>query len=72
MNRSVFVPLTIRSYRQLFTAQVFSDLGNWFDFIAIEALIVYHWGLGAGALAAFAVTMGIPMDFNGSLDGCSG
>ncbi|MFC4077982.1 MFS transporter [Salinithrix halophila] len=59
-SRSVFAPLGIRSYRRLFTAQLFSDLGNWFDFIAIEALIVYHWGLGAGALAAFAITTGIP------------
>ena len=54
---SLFVPLTHLPYRRLFIAQVFSDFGNFFDFVALEALIVYEWGLGAGALAAFAFAL---------------
>ena len=37
---SLFVPLTHRPYRRLWIAQVFSDFGNFFDFVALEALIV--------------------------------
>lgn len=57
---SLFVPLTHRPYRRLWIAQVFSDFGIFFDFVALEALIVYEWGLGAGALAAFAFAVGLP------------
>lgn len=60
MKASILTPLRHRPYRRLFSAQVFSDMGNWFDFIALEALIIYHWGLGAGALAAFAFCTGLP------------
>lgn len=59
-RRTLFVPLTHRSYRFLWIAQVFSDFGNFFDIVALEALIVYEWGLGAGALAAFAFAAGLP------------
>lgn len=58
--RTLFVPLTHRPYRLLWMAQVFSDFGNFFDLVALEALIVYEWGLGAGALAAFAFAAGLP------------
>lgn len=63
----LFTPLRQRPYRVLFSAQVCSDLANWLDFLALNALIVYHWGLGAEALAALYITMGIPWVFIGPI-----
>jgi len=37
-----------------------SDLGDWLDFLALIALIVYRWDLGAPALAALSVTVALP------------
>ncbi|SDX22169.1 Predicted arabinose efflux permease, MFS family [Marininema mesophilum] len=60
MSNGPFQPLTHLPFRRLFTSQIFSDLSNWLDLIAIGTLITYQWGLGAEAQAAFAFMTGIP------------
>ncbi len=60
MGAGMFKPLKIRSYRSLFGAQVFSDLGNWLDFVAIQVIVAYHWGLDETAIAAVIIAIGLP------------
>lgn len=60
MGAGLFKPLKIRSYRSLFGAQVFSDLGNWLDFLALQILVVYHWGLDETAIASVIIAIGLP------------
>lgn len=67
MDAGIFKPLKNKSYRSLFGAQVFSDLGNWLDFIAIQVIVAYHWGLGVGAIASVIIVMGIPWVIIGPL-----
>jgi MFS family permease len=57
---AITAPLRHRAFRFLFLGQVISDLGDWLDLLALIALIVYHWELGASALAALSVTAAIP------------
>jgi MFS family permease len=67
MKRNVFTPLTNRSYRTFFFAQVFGDLGNWLDLLAIGALITFTWNLGLTANSAAVIAMGAPFLFVGPL-----
>lgn len=60
MRAGIFKPLNSRSYRSLFGAQVFSDLGNWLDFLALQILVVYHWGLDETAIASVIIAIGLP------------
>ncbi len=60
MNAGIFKPLKFRSFRSLFGAQVFSDLGNWLDFLAIQVIVAYQWGLDETAIAAVIVVIGLP------------
>lgn len=60
MGAGMFKPLKIRSYRSLFGAQVFSDLGNWLDFVALQVIVAYHWGLDETAIAAVIIAIGLP------------
>ncbi|MFB9326726.1 MFS transporter [Paenibacillus aurantiacus] len=53
-------PLEEKGYRRLFAGQLLSDFGNWLDFIALSALIVYAWGHGSMALAALSICIGLP------------
>src|SRR5262245_29199297 len=53
-------PLRIRKFRLLFSAQVASNLGDWFDFLALAVLIAYSWEYGPTALAALALTVALP------------
>jgi MFS family permease len=62
-------PFGHRDFRLLFGGQVVSDLGDWLDFLALVALIVYHWGLGPSALAALSVTVGLPFAVIAPLSG---
>jgi len=64
---SLFAPLRIPAYRKLFTGQIFSEFGNWLDLIALTVLIVYHWNMGPGGMAALLVAQGIPMVFIGPM-----
>ena len=57
---TLLVPLRNRNFRYLFAGEIVSDLGDWLDFLAIIALIVYRWGLGPSALAAFSVATVLP------------
>lgn len=67
MEAGIFKPLKNKAYRSLFGAQVFSDLGNWLDFIAIQVIVAYHWGLGEAAIASVIIIMGIPWVLIGPL-----
>jgi MFS family permease len=53
----------------LWSGQVVSDLGDWLDFLALIALIVYRWELGAPALAALSIAIAIPRLVVGPLAG---
>jgi MFS family permease len=57
---AVLAPLRHRQFRFLFAGQLVSDLGDWLDFLAMVALIVYRWELGPSALAALAVAAALP------------
>ena len=57
---TLLVPLRNRNFRYLTAGEIVSDLGDWLDFLAIIALIVYRWGLGPTALAAFSVATVLP------------
>lgn len=56
----MFGPLKQRSFLKLYIAQVFSDMGNWPDFIALNVIIAYRWKLGPEMLAAETVACGLP------------
>ncbi|MGE7270757.1 MFS transporter [Brevibacillus panacihumi] len=60
MKRHVFSPLSNRSYRTFFFSQVFTDLGNWLDLLALGALITFTWKLGLEANSAAVIAMGAP------------
>lgn len=60
MNAGIFKPLKFRSFRSLFGAQIFSDLGNWLDLITLQVIVAYHWGLDEMALAAVIIALGLP------------
>lgn len=60
MKAGIFKPLKFRSFRSLFGAQLFSDLGNWLDFIALQVIVAYHWGLDETAIAALIIVLGLP------------
>jgi len=53
----------------LWSGQIISDLGDWLDFLALIALIVYRWDLGASALAALSVTVAVPRIIVGPIAG---
>lgn len=67
MNAGMFKPLRNKAYRSLFGSQVFSDLGNWLDFIAVQVIVAYHWGLGEAAIASVIIVMGVPWVIIGPL-----
>lgn len=67
MNAGMFKPLGNKAYRSLFGAQVFSDLGNWLDFVAIQVIVAYHWGLGEAAIASVIIVLGLPWVIIGPL-----
>ncbi|WP_316568346.1 MFS transporter [Neobacillus sp. YIM B06451] len=60
MKNNMFGVLRNKAFRSLFTAQLFSDLGNWLDFIAIQVIVAYHWNLGEEAIAAVIIVLGLP------------
>jgi MFS family permease len=60
MKAHLFLPLKVRSFRLLMTGQIFSDLGNWLDFIALNAILVFQWKMGPGEMGLFLVVFGLP------------
>ncbi|PLR97735.1 MFS transporter [Bacillus sp. T33-2] len=60
MKTGIFQPLKNKSYRSLFGAQIFSDLGNWLDFVTLQVIVAYHWQLGETAIAAVIIVMALP------------
>ena len=69
MKPAILAPLRHRTFRLLFGGQVVSDLGDWLDFLALIALIVYRWDLGPSALAALAVAVALPFAVIAPLSG---
>jgi MFS family permease len=59
-KQGLTAPLRIRNFRLLFSAQVASNLGDWFDFLALAVLIAYAWNYGPTALAALAIVVALP------------
>ncbi|ASS74330.1 hypothetical protein CIG75_04585 [Tumebacillus algifaecis] len=68
-KQTIFTPLKQRSFRTLFSAQVFSDTGNWFDIIALNLLVAYHWKMDIIANAAIDLAVAVPWVFLGPLLG---
>ncbi len=60
---TILSPLRHRPFRLLFAGQAISDLGDWLSFLALIALMVYRWDLGASALAALSVVLVLPWVF---------
>ncbi|BCU82703.1 hypothetical protein JIR001_24860 [Polycladomyces abyssicola] len=60
MKVHLFLPLKVRPFRLLITGQIFSDLGNWLDFIALNAILVFQWKMGPGEMGIFLVVFGLP------------
>lgn len=69
MKPALLAPLRHRSFRLLFGGQLVSDLGDWLDFLALIALIVYRWNLGPSALAALSVAIALPFAVIAPLSG---
>ena len=69
MKPAILAPLGHRPFRLLFGGQVVSDLGDWLDFLALIALIVYRWNLGPSALAALSVAVALPFAVVAPLSG---
>ena len=69
MKPAFLAPLWHRPFRLLFGGQLVSDLGDWLDFLALIALIVYRWGLGPSAVAALAVAVALPFAVIAPLSG---
>lgn len=67
MKLTIFKPLTIKHFRTLFFAQVFSNIGNWLDMLTINVLISFYWGLELSANAATVVAMSLPYIFLGPI-----
>src|SRR5579884_2542858 len=57
---TILAPTRHREYRLLFGAQVVSNLGDWLDVLALIALVLYRWGLGAGAWGAVLTAINVP------------
>ncbi|WP_394136950.1 MFS transporter [Cytobacillus oceanisediminis] len=60
MKAGIFKPLKSKPFRSLFGAQLFSDLGNWLDLIALQVIVAYHWGLDETAIASVIIVLGLP------------
>ena len=69
MKPALLAPFRHRTFRLLFGGQLVSDLGDWLDFLALIALIVYRWDLGSSALAALAVAVALPFAVIAPLSG---
>lgn len=74
MNRlagrlTILIPLRHRPYRILFAGQVVSNIGDWLDILALIALLLYRWELGAGAWGGVLTAMTLPYALLGPFAG---
>ncbi|NBD27975.1 MFS transporter [Paenibacillus glycinis] len=58
-----------RAFTRMFAAYAGAAMGEWFDAIAIQVLIVYRWGAGPMTLAWIPVVMALPGLLLGTLAG---
>lgn len=67
--RDLRAAMALPGLRRLLVAQVPADFADWLDFVAVGALIVYGWSLGAEALAFMTLAMGLPYVLVGPVAG---
>lgn len=58
-----------RPLAQLLAAHIPSDLADWFNYVAIAALLAYVWQVETPVFALLAVAMGLPFVVIGPLAG---
>jgi len=61
--------LANRDLRKLLGAQLPADFADWFDFVAIGALLAFSWNAEPVIFAVLAVSMGLPYLIIGPLAG---
>lgn len=61
--------LSIRGFKNMFTAYALASFGDWFDALAIQVLVAYRWGVNPLMLALIPVMMALPAVFFGSFAG---
>lgn len=66
---TILAPLRHRPYRTLFGGQVVSNIGDWLDILALIALLLYRWDLGAGAWGAVLTALTLPYALLGPVAG---
>lgn len=66
---TILAPLRHRPYRTLFAGQVVSNIGDWLDILALIALLLYRWDLGAGAWGGVLTAMTLPYALLGPFAG---
>lgn len=59
--------LRIPAQRRLLLAAIPADFADWFDYVAVVALIAYVWGQGPLALAFLALAFSLPYVVAGPL-----
>jgi len=59
--------LNIPAQRRLLLAAIPADFADWFDYVAVVALIAYVWGEGPVALALLALAFALPYVVAGPL-----
>ncbi|WP_281412988.1 MFS transporter [Rhizobium sp. BK312] len=53
-------PLTVPKLRRLLLAQIPSDLADWLDFVALNALVAFQWQLGPIGVASLTLALALP------------
>lgn len=66
---TILSPLQHQPYRTLFTGQVISNIGDWLDILALIALLLYRWELGASAWGGVLTALTLPYALLGPFAG---
>lgn len=69
MQLTLLAPLRHRPFRLLFGGQVISNLGDWLDILALLALLIYEWQLGAASWGAVLMALTVPLAVVGPFAG---
>ncbi len=57
----IVIPLKNKDFVKLYISQIFNNSGIYFDFIAINALIIYQWHKGPKELAELGFSYSLPL-----------
>lgn len=55
-----FPSLRHATFRKLFVGQIFADIGNWLDYIAVTVIVAFHWNLGPTYVAITLMASSLP------------